>query len=238
MDVSIVDVALDATQSDDPEQRSTPKGRRRRRELVAAAAALLVEGGFEAVRHRAVAHRADAPLSATTYYFESLDELREQAVDHGGALDVAALRGRLVPGAKHRPVTGACAIGREQTVDLLVELLMGSGADEERIAVLARYERFLAPVRYPHLRGVQSRLRSDYEQLIAGVLEDAGRPVTGPGLASVLAVVDGAVLAAVVDIDGDPCERARQILNDTIDLVAPERPRRYSTDKPDLRLPD
>ncbi|WP_084351984.1 TetR/AcrR family transcriptional regulator [Millisia brevis] len=216
----MVDVALDATQSDDPEQRSTPKGRRRRRELVAAAAELLVEGGFEAVRHRAVAHRADAPLSATTYYFESLDELREQAVDHGGALDVAALRGRLTPAPDRR---AAHTIGREGTVELLVDLLMGDGGDVDRLAVLARYERFLAPVRYPHLREVQSRLRGDYEQLIACVLEYAGRPVAGAGLARVLAVVDGAILAAVVDTDGDPRECARRILNETIDLVAPER---------------
>lgn len=220
----MVGVALDATQSDDQEQRSTPKGRRRRRELVDAAAQLLVEGGFEAVRHRAVAHRADAPLSATTYYFESLDELREQAVDHGGTLDVAALRGRLSPGPAHRGAADTYAIGREETVEMLVELLMGSGGEDDRLAVLARYERFLAPVRYPHLRGVQSRLRRDYEQLVAGVLEGAGRPVADAALARVLAVVDGAVLAAVVDLDCDPRERARQILIETIDLVAPEQP--------------
>lgn len=219
----MVVVALDATQSDDPEQRSTPKGRRRRRELVAAAAELLVEGGFEAVRHRAVAHRADAPLSATTYYFESLDELREQAVDHGGTLDVAALRGRLTPGTDRRPVAAPRAIGREATVELLVGLLMGDGGGDDRLAVLARYERFLAPVRYPHLREVQSRLRGDYEQLIACVLEYAGRPVAGADLGRVVAVVDGAILAAVVDTDGDPRECARRILNQTIDLVAPAR---------------
>ena len=40
-----------------------------------AAADLLVEGGFDAVRHRAVATRAGLPLASTTYYFESLDDL-------------------------------------------------------------------------------------------------------------------------------------------------------------------
>ena len=45
---------------------STPKGERRRHELIAAAAALLTEGGFDAIRHRAVAERAGLPLASTT----------------------------------------------------------------------------------------------------------------------------------------------------------------------------
>ena len=53
----------------------TPKGERRRYALVSAAADLLCEGGFDAVRHRAVARRAGLPLASTTYYFSSLDDL-------------------------------------------------------------------------------------------------------------------------------------------------------------------
>ncbi len=49
----------------------TPKGERRRYALVSAAADLLCEGGFDAVRHRAVARRAGLPLASTTYYFFS-----------------------------------------------------------------------------------------------------------------------------------------------------------------------
>ena len=53
----------------------TPKGERRRDALTAAAAELLGSGGFDAVRHRAVAEKAGLPLASTTYYFASLDEL-------------------------------------------------------------------------------------------------------------------------------------------------------------------
>lgn len=52
---------------------------------VAAAGELLVEGGFESVRHRAVAHRAHIPLAATTYYFESLGDLLSNAVAYAGS---------------------------------------------------------------------------------------------------------------------------------------------------------
>ena len=51
------------------------RGDRRRAELVAAAAGLVREHGPGAVSHRAVAARAGASLSATTYYFADLDEL-------------------------------------------------------------------------------------------------------------------------------------------------------------------
>ena len=75
-----------------PKGAVTPKGERRRYALVNAAAELLREGGFEAVRHRAVARRAGLPLASTTYYFSSLDDLIASAVAHIGMLEVAQLR--------------------------------------------------------------------------------------------------------------------------------------------------
>ncbi|MEV0824844.1 DUF952 domain-containing protein [Nonomuraea rubra] len=55
------------------------RSRRRRTALLGAAVALLTEGGFNAVTHRAVAHRARLPLAATTYYFASRDQLLAEA---------------------------------------------------------------------------------------------------------------------------------------------------------------
>lgn len=50
----------------------------RRRAIVDAAAAVLVERGV--LTHRVVAQRADVPLGATTYYFDSLHDLRTAAI--------------------------------------------------------------------------------------------------------------------------------------------------------------
>src|ERR1700749_535010 len=72
----------------------TPKGERRRYALVSAAADLLCEGGFDAVRHRAVARRAGLPLASTTYYFSSLEDLLVQAVEFIGAQEAAPPRSR------------------------------------------------------------------------------------------------------------------------------------------------
>ncbi|MEV0617478.1 DUF952 domain-containing protein [Nonomuraea sp. NPDC050404] len=60
-------------------ERGQERGRRRRATLLTAAVALLTEGGFAAVTHRAVAHRAGLPLAATTYYFTSRDQLLAEA---------------------------------------------------------------------------------------------------------------------------------------------------------------
>ncbi len=57
----------------------TRKGNERKRQIVEAAAALLRESGPSAVTHRAVAKSAACSLSATTYYFEGLEDLLHQA---------------------------------------------------------------------------------------------------------------------------------------------------------------
>ncbi|WP_106982581.1 TetR/AcrR family transcriptional regulator [Streptomyces megasporus] len=58
--------------------RRDPEGRRRA--IVEAAAELIVEEGPGDLTHRRVAERARVPLGATTYYFSSLEELREAAL--------------------------------------------------------------------------------------------------------------------------------------------------------------
>ena len=92
----------------------TPKGERRRYALVSAAADLLCEGGFDAVRHRAVARRAGLPLASTTYYFSSLDDLIAKAVEHAGSREAEQLRSRvahIVAAAQGRGIDGR-GVGR------------------------------------------------------------------------------------------------------------------------------
>ncbi|HEX4815516.1 MAG TPA: TetR family transcriptional regulator [Nonomuraea sp.] len=74
----------DTPQHDTPPQHTTTQARARRRRaaLLAAAVDLLTEGGFAAVTHRAVAHRAHLPLASTTYYFTSRDQLLAEAFAH------------------------------------------------------------------------------------------------------------------------------------------------------------
>ena len=56
------------------------KGGQRREEILRATLRLIGERGADAVTHRAVAEEAGVPLSATTYYFASKEELPEQTL--------------------------------------------------------------------------------------------------------------------------------------------------------------
>src|SRR3954447_17762275 len=96
----------------------TPKGERRRYALVSAAADLRCEGGFDAVRHRAVARRAGLPLASTTYYFSSLEDLFAKAVEDAGEREPEQLHASVAPLSRRRR-------GAESPGDVLVDLLVG-----------------------------------------------------------------------------------------------------------------
>jgi DNA-binding transcriptional regulator YbjK len=56
------------------------KGERRREEILNATLRLIGARGADAVTHRAVAEEAGVPLSATTYYFASKEDLLEETL--------------------------------------------------------------------------------------------------------------------------------------------------------------
>jgi DNA-binding transcriptional regulator YbjK len=193
----------------------TPKGERRRYALVSAAAELLREGGFEAVRHRAVARRAGLPLASTTYYFSSLDDLIASAVEHVGMLEVAQLRAHVAALPKRRR-------GAETTADVLVDLLVGEVAGPRLTeALISRYERFIACARLPALRDVQRRILHQRADAVVEAIEHSGRCVRTELASALVYAVDGAVVAALVDDPQGPRDAARATLVDVIDVLAP-----------------
>ena len=193
----------------------TPKGERRRYALVSAAAELLCEGGFDAVRHRAVAQRAGLPLASTTYYFSSLDDLIAKAVEHVGSREVEQLHTQ-VEGLPRRKR------GAESTADVLVDLLVGSGpgtrASEQ---LISRYERYIACARQPLLRDVQRRMMKQRSEAVVEVVERSGRSVHAELLTALVCAVDGAVVASMVGDGGGPRASAKATLIDVIDVLAP-----------------
>lgn len=193
----------------------TPKGERRRYALVSAAAELLREGGFEAVRHRAVARRAGLPLASTTYYFSSLDDLIASAVAHIGMLEVAQLRAQVAALSRRRR-------SPDTTADLLVDLLVGSES-ETRLTeqLISRYERHIACARLPGLREIQRRSLRQRVDAVAEVIEKSGRSVRPQLVSALICTVDGAVVSALVDDRQDPRTVARATVIDVIDAVAP-----------------
>ena len=194
----------------------TPKGERRRYALVSAAADLLCEGGFDAVRHRAVARRAGLPLASTTYYFSSLDDLIAKAVEHVGTREAEQLRARVAVLSRRRR-------GVESTAEVLVDLLVGGETPGQRISeqLISRYERYIACARQPGLRDIQRRILRQRTDAVVEVVERSGRAVRAELLTALVCAGDGAVVAALVG-DGDgPRATARATLIDVIDVLAP-----------------
>ncbi|HEU4360897.1 MAG TPA: TetR family transcriptional regulator [Mycobacterium sp.] len=193
----------------------TPKGERRRYALVSAAAELLREGGFEAVRHRAVARRAGLPLASTTYYFSSLDDLIASAVEHIGMLEVAQLQARVAELSRRRR-------SAETTADVLVDLLVGQGSDAELTdQLILRYERYIACARLPALRGIQLRILRQRAEAVVEVVARSGRIAHIEMLSALICMVDGAVVGALVDDRQGPRAAARATLTEVIDALAP-----------------
>jgi DNA-binding transcriptional regulator YbjK len=187
---------------------STPKGERRRQALVEAAAELLVERGFDAVRHRAVAERAGLPLSSTTYYFDSLDELVATAVEHHG-------RGELVRGAALLAALPTRPRGVDSLIDLVLDQLLGPPAGErDAELVLLRYERLVATFRRPYLRPLMHTLGEELRGLLLQVFSRSGIDLDARRVEHLIALVDGAVVNALIEIDPDPRAVARRMLRE------------------------
>jgi DNA-binding transcriptional regulator YbjK len=175
---------------------------------------LLREGGFEAVRHRAVARRAGLPLASTTYYFSSLDELIAAAVEYIGMAEAAQMRNRVSALSRRRR-------GAESTADVLVDLLLdgAEGAGTEQL--ISRYERYIACARQPGLRDIQRRVLRQRTDAVGEAVERSGRCVRSDLLSALVCAVDGAVVSALVDVGGTPRDSARATLVDVIDVLAP-----------------
>ena len=184
----------------------TSKGQRRRQELVAAAAALLRSGGFDAVRHRAVAERAGLPLASTTYYFSSLEELVTAAVERTARDEFAEIRAQLdaLPGG---------VLGTAELVELVLDHLIGPESRDGGLeAALLRFERLVGAGRRPYLAPLMRRLRDEFDGLLAEILARSGRPLDPVAVRDLVSLLDGAVVSALIESDPDPRAVGREVL--------------------------
>ncbi|KAA9161084.1 TetR family transcriptional regulator [Amycolatopsis acidicola] len=193
---------------------STPKGERRRSALIEAAAALLAEGGFDAIRHRAVAERAGLPLASTTYYFDSLDDLITAAAGHKGRAELDEGWAQLAElSTEHRD--------REAVVELVLDQLLG--VDTRYEAVLLRYEQLVATGRRPYLRPLMRAMQGEFHELLAEIFRRSDVPIDEHRLKELIALVDGAVVNALIEVDPDPRAAARAMLRRALPADQPQQ---------------
>jgi DNA-binding transcriptional regulator YbjK len=184
---------------------ATEKGERRRAVLVAAAAELLRAGGFEAVRHRAVAEKAGLPLASTTYYFASLDDLVIAATERTCRDELAEVRA----GLDALPADAPPSALAELVLDQLLGTESRSGGLD---AVLLRYERLVGAGRRPYLAPLMREMRVAFDALLAAILARAGLDPDSAALHRLVALVDGTVVNSLIEADPDPRAAARTAL--------------------------
>ncbi|GAA3999198.1 TetR family transcriptional regulator [Allokutzneria multivorans] len=190
-------------------QASTPKGERRRQALVEAASELLVESGFAGIRHRAVAERAGLPLASTTYYFSSIEELVERAVEYHGRTELAWGRDRLAELAE----SGDERLSRDELCELVLDMLLGHNSRDGGLdVVLLRYERLVGSGRRPYLAPLMREMGDELHALLVEILAQAGAPMSSAGMTRLIALIDGTVVNALIEADTDPRGAARRVL--------------------------
>ena len=153
------------------------RGAARREAIIEATLELLIEGGPRAVTHRAVARRAHVPLAATTYYFDSIDDLLAESMRSFIDTRVAELR------------------DLEQTVADRFDLAM-LRAILERPAdhVIAQFSLYLGAARREPLRPIAAEALESFERLAGQLVARFSGAQIRPAAIALAALVDGLAL--------------------------------------------
>jgi DNA-binding transcriptional regulator YbjK len=162
---------------------SQQRSRARREALLRAAVALLAEGGARAVTHRAVAARARVPLGATTYYFESIQHLTEEALRLHVTERVTELHA-----LAESATTGSRTA--EQVAERFVEALLA----RDRDATIAQFEVYLEAARNPALQQTVADALDAFERLACFALSALGARRPAEAAAAFVAVINGFAL--------------------------------------------
>lgn len=183
-----------------PPKPHRASAQRRRAALLEAAAELAAEVGAGAVTHRAVAARAGVPLSTTSYFFASIDDLvsealRTNVVEFVDTFDAAEK---------------AWVLSDDDAVDEMIGQLTDALLAGPGLRKASQIELFLAAGRDPALRDDLSEAVTRMAERSSWQVERyGGRRPTEVGWA-LLALVDGAMLHRVAGVGIDHRERLQQ----------------------------
>ena len=163
------------------------RSRRRREALLRATIELIGETGAKSVTHRAVAERAGVPLASTTYYFESVSSLIEEALKRHVAERVAELQGMAAV------ALGARGASAQDIAERLADVLVLAPTP----ILVAQYQMYLEAGRNPALQPAVAEALAAFEGLAAGVLAALGARDPGPAAEAFVALLDGFALHRV-----------------------------------------
>ncbi|MCL3777369.1 MULTISPECIES: TetR family transcriptional regulator [unclassified Actinomyces] len=166
---------------------ATVKGEVRRQAIIEAAAALIRESGPTAISHRAVAQRAGCSLSATTYYFNGLDDL----LYHAGQLNISQWAERA-----ERTAQKVEALESLPELEGRIELLLEATLPAEG-PYLGHYMQLISANTSQPVGRAYREGRSRLNAAVARVLDRLEVPAT-PEM--IIAIVDGAAVTALSEM--------------------------------------
>ena len=173
------------------------RGERRRDAILEAALRVIAKRGVASVTHRAVATEAGVPLSSTTYYFESLDDLLE------GALF------RFVSAETERLAAAAELLEGRELEPLEAARLFRAELEETSVA---QFELYLEVSRRPLLREVARRCLDLYEAAAEAALRATGAEHPEAYARAFVALFDGYGLHRIAGGDDQGFEDALMAL--------------------------
>ena len=161
------------------------RGELRRARILDAAVEVIADHGLEGVTHRAVAAAAGVPLSATSYFFSSLDELIGAAVT------------RIADGILRSADALIADAVDPHLADDYVDRLVGVVTAPAGRQLLVQFEAYLGATRRPDLVEPVIRLVDAYERAAATVLRSLGAAEPERAARHLVAVLDGFALQRI-----------------------------------------
>ncbi|MBF6061403.1 TetR family transcriptional regulator [Nocardia terpenica] len=160
------------------------RGAARREALLDSAIRLLAREGARAVTHRAVAAEAGTTHGTARYYFGTLDQLLDEALQRLAARQIEQVRALLSPLPDADVPQRITRLARYFTEALA----------SDRDAGIARYELFLEVARRPQLRASLDEWGSTQRAAFAAELRGAGATDPEARAADLLTLVNGLAL--------------------------------------------
>jgi DNA-binding transcriptional regulator YbjK len=151
--------------------------------LLRAAVAVLADGGAKSVTHRAVAAKAGLPAASTTYYFESIQQLTDEALRLHLSERIAELQALI-----------ARATRSSRSAEQVAQRLAESLAARSRDIAVGQFEVYLEAARNSALREHVAETLAAFEQLTEAVLAGLGARRPAEGAEAFVALIDGFLL--------------------------------------------
>lgn len=175
-------------------------GHARRAALLEAAVEVIAETGVASATHRAVAARAGVPLSTTSYFFASIDELIAEAMQIVAERLIARIE-QAAEEMSRNPVS------LDEALDRFLALVN----DVRQVDNAAQFEIYLQSAHRPELQAVAHHMMISFERAGEVALRAAGVARPADAARAVVALIDGFALHRLAWPRGEADRRALEL---------------------------